>query len=195
MTKARLLVRLPVIAAVPAALVMAAGLVTATPAAAAGATIPASFPFNTEAPPTGGLAGVSCLSRSFRVAVGTAAVSGLVQEWNGRRWRVVTSPPDVFGTSVSCPSRTFCMAIGPQTAAVWNGRRWRQLPGVVHRMASMSGVSCTGRAFCIAVGHDESDVANVSARWDGAALAGTVHPGHRVLAVLRAFQGLLRDRT
>jgi len=89
---------------------------------------------------------VSCVSASFCMAVGSYAgasnQSGLVSEWNGTAWTLLTAPtpsadPDNPNStvdnvldSVSCTSTTFCAAVGDQSgdgeplAEEWNGSSW-----------------------------------------------------------------------
>jgi hypothetical protein len=93
------------------------------------------------------LTGVSCASARFCMGVGYyyngTVWQTLALRWNGTRWAKVASPDpgttdynDLEG--VSCPSATFCMAVGyyhngmtAQTLVLkWNGikNRWAQVP-------------------------------------------------------------------
>ena len=108
------------------------------------------------------LAGVSCASASFCVAVGwfraatvpAGIVRSLALEWNGRRWRVLRSAQtggDLL--AVSCVSMSFCMAVGADAsglplAEAWNGRTWRVLkapPGP----NELDAISCARVWFCV----------------------------------------------
>jgi hypothetical protein len=113
---------------------------------------------------------VSCASPTFCEAVGlSSAGSGdvpLAEDWDGTSWQV-QSVPGPAGQSfenlhgVSCPSASFCEAVGsPSFADVWNGTSWalQSLP------ASVASVSCVSASFCAAAG---SAGTSGSAIWDG----------------------------
>jgi hypothetical protein len=125
----------------------------------------------------GGLDGVTCLSVSFCVAVGstapshTAAGNAMVETWNGTAWKLRPTPSAARHGSplvdVSCAGRNSCMAVGEYNANQktgivegealaehWNGRRWSvEHPPVGPLYApGLSGVSCPSRTECIAVG-------------------------------------------
>jgi hypothetical protein len=95
--------------------------------------------------------GVSCVSGSFCMAAGSyqgeSNESGLVSRWNGTSWSISPTPAPAppAGTpsanayelaSVSCPSVTFCVAVGEQEsssggvplAEQWNGDDWSIVP-------------------------------------------------------------------
>jgi|SRR5579884_918891 len=132
------------------------------------------------------LYGVSCPAAHDCVAVGSAYYKlgrrqiPLVEAWNGRRWRVqstpaITSPSSLY--AVSCPSRSSCIAVGylltaPDHAIVerWDGRTWRtdplpQLAG----STQLFGVSCPKLRACTAVGNQNDGSARPLAEsWDGA---------------------------
>lgn len=89
-------------------------------------------------------------------AVGLAVASGA-----GPASAATTAPASLNG--VSCPSATFCMAVGATTPTMstrlaaerWDGHRWRRLP--VPRPAGVSfvgldAVSCPSITECVAVG-------------------------------------------
>jgi hypothetical protein len=120
------------------------------------------------------LDGVSCRSRSDCIAVGDIAGSAgrllpLAERWNGSGWTRLSTPAPAgavrsFLTSVSCPSATFCMAVGfwagasgkQQTLAEsWHGGAWKisatlSPPGF--RTMQLSSVSCGTASSCVAVG-------------------------------------------
>ena len=96
---------------------------------------------------SGYLSGVSCVSRSFCMAVGAGQAGvPLVERWNGKQWSVVASPKKGSRSSeldaVACVSPTWCAAVGyygypmrrpghPETRTLielWNGRTWRIVP-------------------------------------------------------------------
>jgi hypothetical protein len=120
--------------------------------------------------------GVSCTSSSNCIAVGDdtarvhAALVPLTARWNGTAWTVLTTPiPGGAGglTSVWCPRRASCMAVGSHFARLghafptttlaesWNGRRWRvratpAISGQLRRL--LTSVSCPKPTRCIAAG-------------------------------------------
>ncbi len=93
-----------------------------------------------------GLSGVSCVSRSFCLAVGSVGARAgptvappFAERWNGSRWTVVTSGLPKHGElhGVSCVTSAFCLAVGqlddqpgPLSGTAgpllesWNGSRW-----------------------------------------------------------------------
>jgi ribosomal protein L24E len=102
-------------------------------------------------------------------------------------WQIVVSPNrkgSSFTTlsGVSCPSATFCVAVGSSSTRTsnrtlveqWNGADWSLVaspnpPGSIR--SSLSGVSCPSVTRCVAVGMHASS--NVTAKtlveqWDGA---------------------------
>ena len=132
------------------------------------------------------LAGVSCLSATLCVAVGSVSPSSgsltrpLAEAWNGTRWAPLSAkdPGTRYGarlSAVSCVSATDCEAVGtvfypdrPYEIAHalverWNGTAWRivgtQTPTLgPHRGTSFSGVSCVAANACTAVGGVERAV-------------------------------------
>jgi hypothetical protein len=131
------------------------------------------------------LAGVSCTSPTFCVAVGSLGEAGtLVELWNGNNWSVSASPspggdPDeLFG--VSCVSSTFCVAVGwyyDKSASshrtlveMYDGRHWSvslsPSPGVESALFS---VSCASASTCEAVGYHDSKAGSLTLvePWNG----------------------------
>jgi hypothetical protein len=87
------------------------------------------------------LHGVSCTSRINCTAVGySQTVLGRfnfgpqrtsVQHWNGKTWTNVKNPGGAGVLSgVSCPSTTFCIAVGTITLR-WNGKNWSSVPSPI----------------------------------------------------------------
>jgi hypothetical protein len=131
---------------------------------------------------TATLSGVSCVSRSGCVAVGTGAqsdgtVTSFSRTWNGATW----TPSAVPGTGtqlagVTCTSGTSCIAVGGNNdapvAEFWDGTSWtaQTVPTDAGGYpAALSGVSCSSPASCVAVGHYTSKVYHALIyRWDGA---------------------------
>lgn len=130
----------------------------------------------------GQLTSVSCASLSFCMAVGSYGPlgdeDGYAVRWNGRSW----STPRKTGPtsnlidslfSVSCPSTTFCTAVGINGDALqWNGSSWSAprriddagIPGIARAAvtAQIASVSCASALLCIAV----DDLGNAQ-RWRG----------------------------
>jgi len=133
----------------------------------------------TPNPPGGGwfLLSVSCTSPSVCTAVGGRLVptrtglATLAERWNGHTWSIQPTPnPPGHGfkllNSVSCTSRSSCMAVGNEFDATkslgtlaerWDGRTWRIVPtfkpAPAGPNAGFNGVSCTSASACTAVGN------------------------------------------
>jgi hypothetical protein len=141
------------------------------------------------------LGGVSCVSGTFCVAVGSYTDSdgdtvNLAEIWNGTSWRITSVPTlaaqnaavDEGLDSVSCVSASFCQAVGSgqdgSFAALWNGTSWTvqtiTSPGV-----GALEVSCATVDFCMSV--DGSGNVNT---WNGSSWsAGSSVPGFRVTSL------------
>lgn len=120
------------------------------------------------------LAAVSCSGPSNCWAVGTQDDFPLAEEFNGSAWTIVSIPQtgDPSGLlSVSCPSSSFCEAVGSDYPAssggisvplidTWNGTEWTQIPSPVAPVSgqniSLSSVACPSETSCIAVGADQA---------------------------------------
>jgi YVTN family beta-propeller protein len=144
------------------------------------------------------LRGVSCVSRTFCLAVGAQeaapGTAALAEVRSGGQWRLTepVSLPGALDTSlfqVSCRSATNCVAVGTAVtrpavggpassvplAAKWNGSAWASslppLPAGA-RGGELRHVSCTGSSGCIAVGsyaNHAGVVKPLSERWNGRA--------------------------
>ena len=137
------------------------------------------------------LLGVSCRSATSCVAVGSylgaqasVAYSDIL---TGKTWvgKPVPIPKGILLSQlrdVSCPSATFCVAVGYATTAkgvtsmlidVWNGKTWSAMkpaaPPGAFRGEVLSGVSCVSAKSCVAVGSagNPSGVIAISERWNG----------------------------
>ena len=131
--------------------------------------------------------GVSCASTGLCEAVGSfivrhgAARLGFAEQWNGRTWTLqsLPAPPggssDVEPAAVSCPTATFCEAVGQYQvspgisaplAEVWDGTSWR--PQHVPSLAGLElvGVTCLSATFCEAVGANSPNGQNAEV-WNG----------------------------
>jgi hypothetical protein len=107
---------------------------------------------------------VSCVSRTFCVAVGDSDQQPLVEDWNGSNWSIQPTP-NVVGrralSAVSCASSKACIAVGSLARAGgasftlverWHGSSWSILPTPELSGSSLRGVSCTSARACVAVG-------------------------------------------
>jgi hypothetical protein len=144
--------------------------------------------------PDGQLESVSCSAASACTAVGAADNAKsqnvtLAERWNGTSWQQESTPqpgrtiPDSSPalTGVSCPTSTFCEAVGVNSvvftqaalADEWNGHVWKQQPfagPAGSTSSSPSEVSCTSASFCEAVGSSEDASDNtvpLAAQWNG----------------------------
>ena len=128
------------------------------------------------------LSGVSCTSRTACIAVGSYVKpfnplvqprqAALVERWNGKLWKIQRTPSPAGASpltnmslsSVTCMSRTVCIAVGSYTDSVgtgvalaerFNGERWRieDTPDPAGATSiTLSGVSCSSRMACTTVG-------------------------------------------
>ncbi len=138
--------------------------------------------------PDASLAGVSCPTPTFCTAVGIvhddAASSLLVEQWDGTRW-YVARPPAPAGSlasslaGVSCPTATFCTAVGATSGGgpgeplivSWNGKRWRDDQQLaLAGSGEIASVSCPTPTFCTAVGSARTGMVTelpLAEQWDG----------------------------
>jgi hypothetical protein len=113
----------------------------------------------------GTLNGVSCLTKSFCVAVGNDSAGELIERWNGKAWSATgpgASPDDILW-SVSCPAAATCFAVGGDVSGGvvverWNGKSWSSVaapaPSAKQTVPSLQSVSCASATRCLAVGND-----------------------------------------
>ena len=123
-------------------------------------------------PAKGALDAIACTSAHNCTAVG----GGLIEHWNGSAWTSQSWPkasaPYINAISVSCPSATFCAAIGawsvagvPSLVAIWSGTKWTiqdTRPG-----GYLDAISCTSRTFCQTVGETSDGHATFAESWNG----------------------------
>jgi hypothetical protein len=168
---------------------VAIGCLTLVGAAPAGAAQWSTKPMPVPSGPiSSSLLAVSCSSSRACTAVGTSRLGALAEQWNGRRWRLQSTPPidphtefpDLIElTDVSCSSTGACTAIGddglgPVTLR-WNGRRWLRQRRSRGSELTPSSVSCGSASACVTVANDtecsDSSSSCVSSsevqRWDG----------------------------
>lgn len=136
---------------------------TATPAGSLGVT----------------LSGLSCVGPANCSAVGeyipaSGADQTLIEHWNGSSWSIVASPTpagvqEARLEDVSCPSATFCFAVGYYSYTTytpndsnrpfglrWNGSTWTIVTTGIesgHRLNFLTDVSCVSSTFCFTVGN------------------------------------------
>ena len=135
-----------------------------------------------------GLDGVSCISSTSCVAVGSYFDDGsesgqtLIESWDGTAWTITPSPdqgsnePGLSG--VSCTSSTSCVAVGNYTSSgvsqtlieSWDGTAWTITSSPNERGVSngLDGVSCTSSTSCVAVGNYQGPTSQTLVEtWNG----------------------------
>lgn len=144
------------------------------------------------------LSGVSCSSARACTAVGSTASypaapgsRGVVLRWDGRQWTSQQSSPTPAGatgtslTSVACPARTSCTAVGeilndntypPSSSELvehWSGgTAWtiQEHRGAVGTVSGeLRAVACGSSTDCIAIGSWPTSISSntFAERWDG----------------------------
>jgi hypothetical protein len=83
------------------------------------------------------LIGISCVNAASNcMAVGSYTQAGteldLADVWNGKTWRMTTSPRPASGlAAVSCSQARRCVAVGAAankaTGEIWNGKTWQRM--------------------------------------------------------------------
>jgi hypothetical protein len=148
-----------------------------------------------------GFNGVSCARSTSCIAVGAGvtpalARSAVAEHWNGHHWAITSLPlserePGSTLQSVSCPTRSYCFAVGSystdasagETAALilkWNGSAWSiaASPGGF-TSSDLNGVSCTSTTHCLAVGDRGSVIGHpLTERWNGTTWAVVTPTNH-----------------
>jgi hypothetical protein len=143
------------------------------------------------------LSDVSCASRNYCIAVGTAdSLRGgdeppLVERWNGTKWTIQKAPTPAAAPggldAVSCISVSACTAVGSRLnstrttgltfAERWNGTEWsiQKTPTPADSVSNEGGpalidVSCHSANACVAVGDYETSTGRfmpLVERWNG----------------------------
>jgi sugar lactone lactonase YvrE len=115
------------------------------------------------------LHGVSCVSSSECMAVGSVHIAGAWSNysalWREGSWTSLSTPTSAESTggqleSVSCSSAGNCVAVGwfntgvgsHATTAFWNGAAWTLKVPSRATEGALYGVSCLSAEFCIAAG-------------------------------------------
>jgi hypothetical protein len=146
-----------------------------------------------------GLTGVSCTSAKVCFAVGNFTHGSwrqtLVERWNGTKWSIVASPSRPKGShvlrynelkSVSCMSKSNCLAVGEDTTDVtrnaksstlterWNGTKWSIVasPNPGKDFNRLVSVSCVSAVNCYAAGGSitrfaSTEASSLIAHWNG----------------------------
>ncbi|MDT5410335.1 MAG: hypothetical protein QOG14_2555 [Mycobacterium sp.] len=158
-----------------------------------GAAFASSWSIQSTPNPTGArsaqLNGISCVTATACVAVGTYTSSAgkqltLAERWNGITWRLLrTFDPERATSSqlegVSCVRVSLCVAVGWYANAHGLQRtlverlrgdtwRWQPSANVSDTVGSeLFGVSCTTGDACTAVGTNFGTVETLAERWNG----------------------------
>lgn len=155
-----------------------------------------SLPVPPGAPDTW-LTSISCASPDACTAVGSASSyapstgsqsSPLAYRWDGATWSLQTpvnpaGSPNGYLRGVSCPTESFCTAVGLDTAdprseplvETWDGGSWSvQTPATPpgSSIFDLGAVSCTAPDACTAVGgYNDANgwPRTLAERWDGSA--------------------------
>jgi hypothetical protein len=92
----------------------------------------------------GGPLAVSCGSQSFCVLTDD---SGDRMTYNGHRW---SAPTAMGAADVSCPTRSFCAAVGTGIATSYTGHNWAT-PDVLGTTGPPTSISCGSLNLCVGV--------------------------------------------
>jgi len=160
---------------VPAVMVAVAAAAAMTPAAA-GPVSPVATAAQQAVTPADQFLGVSCPADRFCMGVGWYIPSDgvkrpLAETWDGSAWHItfplVPSPARASVLrSVSCVSRTSCLAVGDTNtsgdqgpvfgklfAEKWDGSTWQMVPIADPGRDTLAKVSCASARSCFAVGY------------------------------------------
>jgi hypothetical protein len=90
---------------------------------------------------------VSCVSSVFCAAAGGSRVA----TFNGSAWSTPVLINSATIESISCPSSSFCVAVGLDgEITTFNGGEWSS-PRVVDAQRTLDSVSCPTQSFCLAI--------------------------------------------
>jgi len=159
------------------ALAVAAGAMTPAAAAPGGpVTAGAAAAAGRATTPADQFLGVSCPADRFCMGVGwyiprDGVKRPLAETWDGSAWHItlplMPSPaPAAVLQTVSCTSRTACLAVGNTTtngdqgivpgklfAEKWDGRTWQMVPIADPGRSTLAKMSCASARSCLAVGY------------------------------------------
>ncbi len=116
------------------------------------------------------LQGVACHSSAFCLAVGADGNDAFSERWNGKGWRVLSTPsPRLDGgdqlVTVACVSVADCFGVGVENGGTkdarplvehWNGAAWSLVPTPSVPGAVLESLSCPSAASCFVVGIADS---------------------------------------
>jgi hypothetical protein len=114
----------------------------------------------------GFIGSVSCHSESFCVAV---SPGGEALAYNGMTWSATSSISENAARVVSCPTQSFCMAVGGY-ALSYNGASWTSAVPVGG--GGLSSVSCSSASLCTAVDNHGRVLSYNGATWSAPDLIG-----------------------
>ena len=139
-----------------------------------------------------------------RIVLASSVIAALAVGWlaSPPAGAALTSPPLVSASNwtnanaasgsasntlnaISCPTSSFCVAVGQQNIATgggvlleqWNGTAWSVVTGVTVPASAndtLDGVSCAGPAFCLAVGGDAAGP--LAEMWNGTSWSAVTVP-------------------
>ncbi len=124
---------------------------------------------------TGSLISISCASASFCAA---ADPNGYVYTFDGTGWSGPTQvvPQGEYLNAISCPTASFCVAVGSAEnaqnngqigqAVTYSGATWTA-PATIDSNTGMSSVSCVSATFCMAVDDFTGAVSYNGTTWSG----------------------------
>jgi hypothetical protein len=107
---------------------------------------------------------------AFSASDAQAQVGAAAGEWTAP----TTIDPWFYPSSISCPTASFCVAVGPTgegTAATFDGSKWSP-PTSLGIPEGATAVSCSSASFCVAVGGRQALAFNGSS-WSAPAEIGT----------------------
>jgi hypothetical protein len=125
---------------------------------------------------------ISCTSPTNCVAVGSYSGQTLVETWDGTNWTITPSPNNGTNGSVligvSCPSASFCVAVGVgdgdgTLTETWDGTSWMVVPSPSpgKERNILDAVSCTSTTNCVSTGYLQNKaklaVQTLVESWDG----------------------------
>jgi len=150
----------------------------------------ASVPSSTPVGAVVNLDAMSCASASSCVVVGDSGISvsapefGFIESYNGTRFSTVSKSNNAGLNGVSCPTATFCVAVGndfevnASPIEQYNGHSWTFVPSPVpDQYVYLNGVSCTSTSFCVAVGdYGVGNQGSFIETYNGTRWAAVTHP-------------------
>jgi hypothetical protein len=110
---------------------------------------------------------VSCISRTWCVAVGSDKDGPWAATYDGSSWTGGGISGGGILTRVSCASPTMCLALGkwyqtPTTALVYDGQTWTSAPLNAGKVVS---VSCASATFCMVINEKSRAFVYDGSRW------------------------------